>query len=158
MTPEQQLEWDLRHTPEVVFKPEKDTVDVTENSIKVSEEITGKKMAEPLSKDEMAAKASPMYHLADSDEEDPETVETRRSVKTVEKIQKHRFFINAKEKRIYEKKFANGLVNEAKMNFKEEPDEELEADPVVEAEKEVKKKEANVKKREETKAEAAAEA
>ena len=36
------------------------------------------------------------------DEEDEDTVETRRSVKTVEKRMKHRFFINARERKDYE--------------------------------------------------------
>jgi len=39
------------------------------------------------------------YTFHDSDDEDEDTVETRRSVKTVEKRMKHRFFINAKEQR-----------------------------------------------------------
>merc|ERR1711959_643367 len=125
----------------------KDTVDVTKNSIKVSEKITGKKMTEPLSEDEMKEKETPEYHLADSDEEDPETVETRRSVKTVEKIQRHRFFINAKERRNYENKLANGEVTEDEMNFREDPDQELGADPVAEAKKEEDKRAALVAKR-----------
>ena len=40
-----------------------------------------------------------LYPEHDSDDEDEDTVETRRSVKTVEKAMKHRFFINAHEQR-----------------------------------------------------------
>jgi hypothetical protein len=39
------------------------------------------------------------YTLHDSDDEDEDTVETRKSVKTAEKSLKQRFFINAWEKR-----------------------------------------------------------
>lgn len=83
------------------LKDEYDTVDVTANSIKKAEAIVGTKMAEPVDPKEMKKKESPEYHLADSDDEDEDTVETRRSVKTVEKRMKHRFFINAKEQREY---------------------------------------------------------
>jgi len=40
-------------------------------------------MDEPVEKKDI--KETPEYHLADSDDEDPETVETRRSVKQIEK-------------------------------------------------------------------------
>lgn len=81
------------------LKDEYDTVDVTKNSIEKAEAIVGGKLPQPLSKEEMKKKQSPEYHLADSDDEDEDTVETRRSVKTVEKAMKHRFFINAWEQR-----------------------------------------------------------
>lgn len=54
-------------------------------------------MPEPVEPGAMKAKHSPDYHLADSDDEDDDTVETRKSVKTIEKRDRHRFFINAKE-------------------------------------------------------------
>ena len=79
-------------------------------------------MVKPKTKDEMKDKETPEYHLADSDDEDPETVETRRSVKTVEKLQKHRFFINDKERRSYNDKLHNGEITEDEMNFKEDDD------------------------------------
>jgi len=91
-------------------------------------------------KDEMKEKETPEYHLADSDEEDPETVETRRSVKTVEKLQKHRFFINDKERRSYDDKMHNGGITEDEMDFKEDQDEELGHDPAKAAGKEAAKK------------------
>jgi hypothetical protein len=82
------------------LKDEYDTVDVTANSIKKAEAIVGAKFPEPTDPKQKAKIKPPVeYHLHDSDEEDEDTVETRRSVKTVEKRMKHRFFINAKEQR-----------------------------------------------------------
>ena len=87
----------------------KDSEDVitTNNSIKVAEKLVKGKMPnpdDPKEKERMknAAMNQVEYHLHGDDEEDEDTVETRRSVKTVEKRMKHRFFINAKEKRDYE--------------------------------------------------------
>lgn len=113
-------------------------------------------MAKPIDKDDI--KKSPEYHLADEDDEDPETVETRRSVKTVEKAQRHRFFINAKERRTYEKRLANGDITEDEMNFREDQDQELGYDPVVGAEKEAAKKAQLEAKRADDKAKALEEA
>ena len=79
----------------------------TNNSIKIAEGIVKAKMPNPDDESEKArmknaAQNAPEYHLADEDDEDPETVETRRSVKTIEKRMKHRFFINARERKDYE--------------------------------------------------------
>lgn len=53
-------------------------------------------------KEKKKIKKTPKYHLADSDDEDEDTVETRRSVKTAEKKLGKRFFINAREKRDFD--------------------------------------------------------
>jgi len=76
----------------------------TNNSIKIAEGIVKEKMADPSDKAEKARMANSAqraveYHLHGDDEEDEDTVETRKSVKTVEKRMKHRFFINAKERK-----------------------------------------------------------
>lgn len=87
----------------------KDSEDViaTNNSIKVAEGIVKGKMPNPTDPKEVermknAAMNQVEYHLHGDDEEDEDTVETRRSVKTVEKSMKHRFFINARERKDYE--------------------------------------------------------
>lgn len=46
-------------------------------------------------------------------------------MKTAEKQLKHRFFINAKEKKDYEKAIAEGRVNPKQLTFDEDEDEEL---------------------------------
>jgi len=46
-------------------------------------------------------------------------------VKTAEKQEKKRFFINAKEKRDYEQAMNDGKISEKQLNFKEDEDEEL---------------------------------
>lgn len=89
------------------LKDDPDEVIGTNNSIKMAEKITKTKMPDPNDKAEKARMANSAqraveYHLHGDDEEDEDTVETRRSVKTVEKRMKHRFFINAKEKRDYD--------------------------------------------------------
>merc|ERR1712032_747212 len=61
-------------------------------------ENTGGTFPEPTPKKEM--KKAVKYTLHDEDDEEDDTVETRKSVKTAEKALKHRFFINAKERRM----------------------------------------------------------
>lgn len=87
----------------------KDDGDViaTNNSIKIAEGIVKGKMPNPgdpreLDRMKNAAMNQVEYHLHGDDEEDEDTVETRKSVKTVEKTMKHRFFINARERKDYE--------------------------------------------------------
>jgi len=110
----------------------KDSEDViaTNNSIKRAEEITKGKMPNPSSKEEIermknAASTQVEYHLHTAEEEDPETVETRRSVKTVEKNMKQRFFINAKEKKDYDAAVASGKISAKEANFGEDDDAEI---------------------------------
>lgn len=56
-------------------------------------------------------KATPKYHLADSDDEDQDTVETRKSVKTIEKREGVRFHINAADARQYHKDIEDGKIS-----------------------------------------------
>merc|ERR1711898_2474 len=77
----------------------------------------------------------PHYHLHTADEEDDETKETRRSVKTIEKREKHRFWINAREKKDFDKAVAAGKVNPKQLTFEEGKDEDVgEADAEAKAE------------------------
>ncbi len=61
----------------------------------------------------------PIYHFADDDEEDHDTLETRKSVKTAEKQLRHRFFINKKEERDYYAAASEGKIPEEELNFEE---------------------------------------
>ena len=80
------------------------------------------------------------YTLHDEDDEEEDTVETRKSVKTAEKALKHRFFINAKEKKMYDRAVAEGKVNPKQVTFEEDEDEELgPADPTKAFREAVKK-------------------
>ena len=97
LTPEQQFEESQRRKKPVVFEDDEEHVVGTRESIKWAEENTGGKFPEPTPKEDM--KKPVKYTLHDSDDEDDDTVETRKSVKTAEKYYKHRFFINAKEKK-----------------------------------------------------------
>lgn len=74
-----------RRMPPATFKDDED-VTTTTNSIAKAEGITGGKMEEPFDP-LVQAKIAPTvkYTLADSDDEEEDTVETRRSVKQAEK-------------------------------------------------------------------------
>ena len=123
-----------------------DDVTTTTNSIKKAEGITGGKMEEPFDP-LVQAKIAPTvkYTLADSDDEEDDTVETRRSVKTAEKYFKKRFFINKREKLDFEKGLADGSIDPAVATFEEGADTSITANPAVEAAKEAGKKAAAVK-------------
>lgn len=123
LTPEQQFEEKQRRKKPVVFKDDKDQVVDTADSIKWAEENTGSKFPEYVKKEDM--KKPVKYTLHDSDDEDDDTVETRKSVKTAEKALQHRFYINAKEKKDYEKAIAEGKVSQKQILFKEDEDEEF---------------------------------
>lgn len=123
LTPEQQFEESQRRKKPVVFKDDKEQTVDTADSIKWAEENTGQKFPEPTPKEDM--KKPVKYTLHDSDDEDDETVETRKSVKTAEKSLSRRFFINAKEKKDYEKAVAEGKVSQKQILFKEDEDEEF---------------------------------
>lgn len=64
--------------------------------------------------------------MADSDEEEDDagdsTLETRRSIKTVENQLKQRWFINAQEKRSFDKKVAAGLIRPEVLDFNDKSD------------------------------------
>jgi len=95
-----------------------------------------------------------MYHLHTPDEEDEDTKETRRSVKTVEQNLKNRFWINAKEKRDYDKMVAEGKISDAELEFREDKDQDIGQDQAEVAKKEADAKEEAAKKAEAKAAEA----
>ena len=126
LTPEQAFEEGLRRMKKPVFKDEQDTTVETRESIATAERLTGGKMPNPTDKEEEAKMDNgPEYHLHTNDEEDEDTKETRRSVKTIEKREKHRFWINAREKRDFEEAVAAGKVDPKQLTFEEGKDEEL---------------------------------
>jgi hypothetical protein len=129
---------------------------VTNNSIKIAEGIVGAKMPNPQSPDELkkVADRQVQYPHFDSDDEDEDTVETRRSIKTAEKIHTQRFFINAKDQRDYAKKVAEGKISAEELEFKEDKDAEIGQDPKELEKKEAKKKAAAIQQAADAKAEA----
>ena len=66
-----------------------------------------------------------MYTFHDSDDEEDDTYETRKSIKTAEKNLKSRFFINAKDKSNFDKKLANGEIRKDVAEFKEKDNAEI---------------------------------
>lgn len=122
--------------PPATYKPD-EAVTTTENSIKIAEELVGDKMLGP--NDEKSKKKyapTPKYHLATPDEEEEDTRETRRSVKTVEKSMKQRFWINAREKKDYDKAVAEGKISDAELEFRESKDSDIGQDQAEVAAKE----------------------
>jgi len=129
-----------RRMPPAVFKDD-DDVTTTTNSIKKAEGITGGKMEEPFDP-LVQAKIAPTvkYTLADSDDEEEDTVETRRSVKQAEKYYQKRFFINKREKEDFQKGLADGTIDPAVATFSEGKDTSITANPAEVAAKESAKK------------------
>lgn len=126
-----------------MFKDDKEQVVDTDESIKWAEENTGGKMADPV-KEKAKMKTPVKYTLHDSDDEEDDTVETRKSVKTAEKSLQKRFFINAKEKSEYEKAMQEGKISEKQILFKEDEDEELGPFNVEAKKKQAAKKQAKL--------------
>ena len=128
LTPEQKFELDQRKKkPAAIVLDEH--IQATDASIKQAEKMVGAKMPSP---DDPEQKKkfeeevdTPFYHYHTAEEETEDTKETRRSIKTAEKMLKHRFFINKKDKKQYEKDVAAGLVNPKQATFEEDEDEEL---------------------------------
>jgi len=94
------------------------------------------------------------YTLHDSDDEENDTVETRKSVKTAEKIYKKRFFINKYDEERYNKLVLDGKISEAEQMFEEPMDKEIGSSDNEAAAKESAKKAKLVKEAEEKKADA----
>ena len=134
-----------RRMPPATFKDDEE-VTTTANSIKEAEKITKGKMEEPFDP-LVQAKIAPTvkYTLADSDDEEDDTVETRRSVKYAEKYYKKRFFINKREKVDFEKGIADGTIDPSVATFSEGKDTSITGKPEEEAAKEAGKKAAAVK-------------
>jgi hypothetical protein len=133
-----------RRMPPPTYTDDED-VTTTANSIKKAEGITGGKMEEPFDP-LVQAKIAPTvkYTLADSDDEEDDTVETRRSVKYAEKYYKKRFFINKREKEDFEKGIADGTIDPAVATFSEGKDVSITANADAEAKKEADKKAAAI--------------
>ena len=85
------------------------------------------------------------YHLADSDEETDDTVETRRSVKWAENELKRRWFINAGEQRSFEDKVRKGEIRPEVLEFRDKSDADPQASADSIATKETEKKASLVK-------------
>lgn len=95
-----------------VFTDDEDTK-TSKNSLKIAEALHNKKMPSPDSSATEKQKVKPPvpYPDLDSDDEEDDTVETRKSIKTAEKQLKQRFFINARDKKDYEAKLKSGAVS-----------------------------------------------
>lgn len=89
------------------------------------------------------------YHLADSDEETEDTVETRRSVRWAENELKRRWFINAGEKRSFEEKVRKGEIRPEVLEFRDKSDADPQATADEITQKEVDKKAALIAKQKE---------
>ena len=98
-----------------------------------------------------------MYTFHDSDDEEDDTYQTRRSIKTAEKNLKTRFFINARDKSNFEKMLKDGKVRPEVAEFKEKDNNEIDktqedldkskAEKIAKGEASLKaKKEADAKK------------
>jgi hypothetical protein len=122
--------------PPAKFTPEEEAVTTTENSIKIAEELVGDKMASPTGPDAKVYQPWAKYHLHTADEEEEDTKETRRSVKTVEQQLKTRFWINAREKKDYDKMVMEGKISDAELEFKESKDADIGQDQAKVAEAE----------------------
>jgi hypothetical protein len=127
----------------------KDDADVTATlkSIEQAEESTGGKFPDPTDPKELKKAApTPEYHLADSDEEEDDagdsTLETRRSIKTVENQLKQRWFINAQEKRSFNNKVAKGLIRPEVLDFTDKTDADPQASSGEIINKDIAKKKA----------------
>jgi len=134
--PEQQLEWDLRHTPPPVYTDD-DDIKTNDNSVKIAEKLVGGKMAEPSDPKQLAKlRETPFYEMADSDDEEADTIETRRSIKTAEKQLKQRFYINAKDKNSFEEEAYKGKIDKKILDFAEDKDVDIHDDPKAKKQKE----------------------
>lgn len=126
LTHEQQFEEGLRRMRKTVLKDERESTIETRDSIAQAERLTGTKMPNPSDDSEKERlERGPEYHLHTKDEEDEDTKETRRSVKVVEKRDKHRFWINAREERDYRKDVAAGKIDSKQLTFQEGKDEDV---------------------------------
>ena len=132
--------------PEPKYEDDAD-VTATLKSIDQAEGLTGGKFPDPSDPKELKKAApTPDYHLADSDEEEDDTgdstLETRRSVKTVENQLKQRWFINAQEKRSFNKKVAAGLIRPEVLDFTDKSDADPQESAGEAVNKEIAKKKA----------------
>jgi len=134
-----------------VFKDD-DDIKTSKNSLKIAESLHNRKMPSPDSSATEKQKVKPPvpYPALDSDDEEDDTVETRKSIKTAEKQLKHRFFINARDRADYEGKLKSNAVDPKEAAFQEPDNQEIGQDPKEAAAKlQVKKEKALAKAAEE---------
>ena len=86
-------------------------------------------MAEPYDVEKRAAKtlkAAPVvkYIIHDSDDEDHDTKETRKSLRTAEHLLKARFFTNDTDRKKYDEMSKTGKLREEVKRFEEKDDED----------------------------------
>lgn len=146
----QKLEAHLRTLKPRSFELEEETVKDTEKSIATAEKIAKGKMEEPYDVVKALAKTlkhapNVAYTIHDSDDEDPETVETRKSLKTAEAMMGARFFTNESDRKKYEKMEKDGKLRPEVAEFKDKDTadvtktaEELSADKVKKSEEKAK--------------------
>lgn len=150
---DEKVEADLRSRKPIKYKYEDETVHDTEKSIAIAEKLVKGKMQEPhdVIKAEMKkSKANPLvkYPVYDSDDEDPDTVETRKSLKTAEKMLKARFFTNESDRKKYAEMDKKGTLREEVKEFKEkEKDDDILKNDEEKEKKEEDKKEEKAKKK-----------
>lgn len=141
---EAKLEADLRTYKPRSFTHDQEEVLDTEHSIKIAEKLTKGKMAEPFDvekRDKKLKTYAPVvsYTIADSDDEDADTVETRKSLKTAEKMLQSRFFTNEGERKLYEKMGSDSTLREVVKEFDEKDDNITETEEEYKKRKESKK-------------------
>jgi hypothetical protein len=87
--PDAAFEESQRRKRPIQYAPDKEVVLDTLDSIRAAEKIVGRKFPSPTDPDQIrkmiASDNGPEYHFADDDEEDRDTIETRKSVKWAEK-------------------------------------------------------------------------
>ena len=105
-------------------------VDTTANSIKIAEELHKSKFPEP--HDVAARKAKDpkeplpiFYPTHDSDDEDPDTIGTRASLRQAESMLKTRFFTNETQRKKFEAMKSEGKLRKEVENFEEKDDNEV---------------------------------
>jgi hypothetical protein len=128
-TPDQKLEMELRQYKPIVYENEHETVVDTANSITTAEKLVGSKMAEPYDVDKRK-KAEGIFHdvpykLHDEEDEDPETLETRRSLRVAEQMYKSRFFTNDDDRKLYEQREKNGTLRKDVKSYQEKDDHDV---------------------------------
>jgi len=131
-----------RNTLKPVLVDDPEQVTDTLDSIKTAEGLVGGSMPSPddPKQEKKVTAGDTEYHLADSDEETEDTVETRRSVQTAENLLKRRWFINAGEQRSFEDKVRKGEIRPEVLEFRDHSD----ADPQASADS-ISQKEADKK-------------
>lgn len=132
-----------------VYVDDPEQVTTTMNSIKIAEGLTGGVMPDPsMAKEKAKIAPTPNYHLADSDDEEDDTgdstIETRKSVNTVENMLKRRWFINAREEKDFNKMKASGDIRQEVLDFSNKDIEGITTTDAEIATKGAKKKKAAV--------------